>query len=128
VATIEVGGPGVVVVVRMAGEFDMNAEERLRGALDLACTRTSEVVVVDCSGIAFMDSSGLGVLVSAAKRLKENGCRLRLVHVPASIERVVKIVDLWEYLDGHSAGDPLDMHTDLALAWTEDAELRVTFG
>ena len=127
-APIEVGGPGLIVVVRPRGELDFAEDENLRGALDLAISRTSELVVVDCSGVEFIDSTALGSFVRAGKRLQQNGCRLQLVHVPATMERVIKIVKLWEFFDASGPNDDLELHVDLALAWTEDAELRVTFG
>ena len=127
-APIEVGGPGLIVVVRPTGELDFAEDEHLRKALDLACERTSELVVVDCTGVEFIDSTALGSFVRAGKRLQEEGCKLQLVHVPATMERVIKIVKLWEYFDARTASDDLDMHVDLALAWTDDADLRVTFG
>jgi anti-anti-sigma factor len=125
---VEVGGPGAIVIVRPRGELDMLEEDYLRAALDLACARTSELVVVDCTQIDFIDTTCIGVLVDAGRRLIEAGCRLRLVHVPASMERVLRILALWEYLGGQSdhAGD--DPRIDIALAWTDDHELRVTFG
>lgn len=127
-APIEVGGPGLIVVVRPHGELDFAEDEHLRKALDLACARASELVVVDCSAVEFVDSTALGSFVRAGKRLLENGCRLQMVHVPATMERVIRIVKLWEYFDARTSGDDLDMHVDLALAWTDDADLRVTFG
>lgn len=86
------GGPGVIVVERRRGELDMAENEHAKKALELACARTFETVLVDCSAVEFIDSSMLGLFVNAAKGLNESGCRLQFVHVPASIERVIKIV------------------------------------
>lgn len=128
---VVVGGPGAIVVVRPRGELDMAAEAHLQAALDLARQRSTELVVVDCSAVEFIDSSAIGVFVRAGKKLVAEGRQLQLVNVPASMERVLRIVKLWEYFRAQRADDPLDpldLHVDLALAWTDDESLRVTFG
>jgi anti-sigma B factor antagonist len=117
-----------VAVVRPKGEFDLAEAEHLRSALLLACERTEALVLVDCAGVAFMDSTALGILVGAGKRLRGSGCRLQLVNVRAHGQRVIKIMSLWEQFDAHSPGEDLEPDVAMALAWTDDAGLRVTFG
>ena len=127
-APVDVGGPGRIVVVRPQGQFDLAEAENLRSALVLACERTEHLVLVDCADVSFMDSTTLGVLVGTGKRLRRSDCRLQLVNVPPTAERVIKIMHLWEQFDAHRPGETLDEAASLALAWTDDVRLRVTFG
>jgi len=48
-------------------------------------------VLVDCSGLTFMDSSGFGVLINAAKALGDRG-RLVLVSPSALIDRTLTLM------------------------------------
>ena len=57
-------GPHVVAV---NGEVDTATSPRLRQALDDALDAGPPVVIVDHGRVSFMDASGVGVLVSAAK-------------------------------------------------------------
>ena len=51
-------------------------------------------LVVDLEGVEFMDSTGLGVLVSCLKRAKEHGGDLSLVCTSPQILRVLSITGL----------------------------------
>ena len=64
----EVGGR--VALVSLSGELDLYAETELRAALASASTLNVTTVVVDTSGVSFMDSTVCGILVSEATRLR----------------------------------------------------------
>jgi anti-sigma B factor antagonist len=57
-------------VVAVTGEVDLYTAPRLWETLDSAIAGTPRELVVDLSGVDFLDSSGLKVLVRAHKRLK----------------------------------------------------------
>jgi anti-sigma B factor antagonist len=65
-------------VVSVCGEIDVSSAPKLRGALAEAQARhqfdeEKATVVVDLSGVTYMDASGLGVLVGAARRAHCDG-------------------------------------------------------
>jgi anti-sigma B factor antagonist len=56
-------------VVRLAGELDLYNASAVREAL-LACTEESpDRLVIDLSGVKFIDSTALGVLIEARSRM-----------------------------------------------------------
>ena len=57
----------------VAGEIDMATAPELRERLVAASAEGEGAVVVDLSGVAFMDSSGFAVLVTASQRLRSAG-------------------------------------------------------
>src|SRR3954454_3000354 len=78
----QVGATAHVVAVR--GEIDLftapEFKERIHGAIEAG----RELVVVDLSATTFIDSSSLGVLISAHRRLSLGGGRLVIAcDVPA---------------------------------------------
>jgi anti-sigma B factor antagonist len=76
------------VVLEIGGEIDVYTAPRLRERLvDLVGTGNAHVVV-DLARVDFLDSTGLGVLVGAHRRLRAGGGSLRLV-IPH--ERLLKI-------------------------------------
>jgi anti-sigma B factor antagonist len=91
-------------VVRVSGELDLHTAPRLR---DHVLTVVGEAdagtrVALDLTGVGFLDSSGLGSLVTCLKRVREAGGRLVLVGVSGSpmkvfsltgLDRVFEIVD-----------------------------------
>jgi anti-sigma B factor antagonist len=60
-------------VLAVRGEIDAYTSPRLREELKRLIDGGSRRLVVDLQGVEFMDSTGLGVLVSALKRIKEPG-------------------------------------------------------
>ena len=75
--------------VRLRGELDMGAVFRLEPALDdLAARSCNGEVVFDLRRLTFIDSSGLGVLVAADQRLRNEGGETRFVRGPDQVMRV----------------------------------------
>ncbi len=74
VATIERQGDDRVVTVR--GEVDAYSAPQLHACLEEVTGSSQRRVVIDVRDVAFIDSSGVGVLVAAVKRLREDGRRL----------------------------------------------------
>lgn len=86
-------GYGLVVV---AGEVDVATAPALRDQLDGAIDRGTPWLVVDLSSVSFIDSTGLGVLIGASKRMEEDGGSLRLV---VAEPRILKLFEITGLLD-----------------------------
>lgn len=84
-ATRTVGDHTVLVV---GGEVDVYTAPRLRERLVEVVEQGARHVVIDLSRVEFLDSTGLGVLVGARRRLLPSGGTVRLV---CSQERLLKI-------------------------------------
>ncbi|MCM6775392.1 STAS domain-containing protein [Nocardia sp. CDC159] len=56
-------------VLAITGEIDMSNADRLRAALEAALL-PDEQLVVDLTGVDYLDSSGLAVLLPQARRLR----------------------------------------------------------
>ncbi|MET8905766.1 MULTISPECIES: STAS domain-containing protein [unclassified Streptomyces] len=64
-----VSGRGVLRMLRVAGEVDIDTAPVLRDGLNQAAADRPYTVVVDLSGLAFGDSSTLNTLIEARRRL-----------------------------------------------------------
>jgi anti-sigma B factor antagonist len=80
---------GVVVLV-LEGEFDLAAAPAMREQLEDAC-RGVRGVVLEMSGVTFVDSSALRELLRADTALRERGARLVLAAVPAGVARLLEL-------------------------------------
>lgn len=83
-----------VPVVAVRGEIDVATAPRLRDQLVRPDVAGARKVVVDLTGVSFVDSTALGVLVGAYRRLRESGGELRLVVTEPRILKVFEITDL----------------------------------
>ena len=83
-------------VVSVHGEIDLGCGSALGDAL-WAAQEGSRDVIVDLSGVTFMDSTGLNALIGAYHRAPEGGS-LRVVGPSSAIRRVFDITGLSELL------------------------------
>ena len=91
--------PGAVVVECM-GEHDSASKEEL-GRLFSELVRENDLVVVDVSEAAFIDSSFLNNLVVADRLARQRGSRLRLQHGTSLIVmRALEVSGILAVLDG----------------------------
>jgi len=81
-------------VVALEGEIDVYTAPRLKDALVEAIADGCSHVIIDLEKVAFIDSSGLGVLVGALRRAKERGGTVRLVCTREGILKIFRITGL----------------------------------
>lgn len=86
-----------VVVVR--GEIDIFTAPEFKAHLGGAIDRGCEVVVVDLAGTTFIDSSSLGVLIAAHRRIGLRGGRLIVACDVPAVLSTFKITGLDAVLD-----------------------------
>lgn len=81
-------------VVSIFGELDVATAPALREKLiDLVGDGTSQLVL-DLEGVDFLDSTGLGTIISALKRVRTHGGDMRLVCTQGRIRRLFEITGL----------------------------------
>lgn len=85
---------GDVAVVRPVGEVDIYTAPRLKEHILNTLEQGDARLVVDLSSVDFMDSSGLGVLVSALKRTKDLDGELRIVCPKGGVLKIFSITGL----------------------------------
>jgi anti-sigma B factor antagonist len=96
---IETRDDNGAVVVALAGEFDLAGIQRFEAELGRLEAESPEVLVVDLTGLEFMDSSGLRALVMADQRARKAERRLAIVPGPPAVRRVFEITALDDRLD-----------------------------
>lgn len=79
--TIENGPPGVVVI---AGRLDSAQSPTAQSFLD----RLQGAITLDCRGLEYISSAGLGVLLKTQKRLLASGGKLRLSGVNRHLQDI----------------------------------------
>jgi anti-sigma B factor antagonist len=85
---------GGVHVIAVTGEIDLFTAPELKQALSVPIDDGIERIIVDLSATTFIDSSSLGVLIGAQRRLKLNGGQLAVVCDNDSIVKTFKITGL----------------------------------
>jgi len=89
----EVREEGGAVVVALTGEIDLEHSPKAREVL-LECVGRACPILVDLSGVEYIDSSGVASLVEALQQAKGRGGSLALVSVSPSAMRVLELARL----------------------------------
>lgn len=85
---------GAKCTIALGGEVDVYTSPKLKQELADAVDSGCVHIVVDLENLSFIDSSGLGVLVSALRRVKEQGGTLRLVCTKDGTLKIFRITGL----------------------------------
>jgi anti-sigma B factor antagonist len=84
--------------VAPAGELDIATAGTLERTLLEAEHGDAETIVLDLSGLEFIDSTGLRLVIDANERCGGPGGRLRLIAGAPAVERLLDLVGLRERL------------------------------
>jgi anti-anti-sigma factor len=82
------------VVVRAVGELDLDSGEVLRAAAVGALGDPGEDLVVDLSGVTFIDCAGLAALLCARREVREHGGDLRIAGPSALARRLLGLAGM----------------------------------
>lgn len=79
-------------IVRCVGKLTNTSAGALRSALDLL--PETKRLVLDLKDLTYLDSFGLGVLVSVYLSSRREDCQLRLINVSQQVQQVIRITNL----------------------------------
>ena len=83
------------IIVEMVGELDMgNSNEFKNYIIDEFISKGELNIALDFSKMEYIDSSGLGAIVSVHKRCKLNGGRLAICGMNETLSRLFKLTSL----------------------------------
>lgn len=87
------------LVLYLDGELDEATAAGVREAMDNCLMTTNSLeVVVDLTGLTFMDSTGIGVLIGRFKKLKGTGKRLYVRNPSRSVDKIFQMAGLYNIL------------------------------
>ena len=84
-------GPAVIICPR---RLDINNSDRLRKILDDLIKQACYQIVLDMEGTKYMDSSGLGAIVSRIADLRAKSGDIRVAGTPPNITELFRLTHL----------------------------------
>jgi anti-sigma B factor antagonist len=85
---------GETVVLSIEGSVDIYTSPELRGELKVALDQQAPRVIVDMTGVKFVDSSGLATLIEALQRIHAYEGKLYLCSLSSSVLGVFQLANL----------------------------------
>lgn len=89
--TIRSDRDGVVHTICVTGELDLATAKELQLELERVETTDAESIILDLSGLTFMDSTGVRLLIAAHHRSRSDSNRLALLRGGPAIQRVLQL-------------------------------------
>lgn len=90
---------GDKLIVYMLGELDHHSAEEVRNKVDDRLEREScSKLIMDFSGVTFMDSSGIGVVIGRYKKLSAKKGKIYVAKVNGSVKRVFELSGMFKII------------------------------
>jgi anti-sigma B factor antagonist len=85
---------GGVALIALRGEVDIYTAPRFKERLIQVLDGGVRALVVDLSGVTFIDSTALGVMIGGVRRIHDVGGSMALVVATRPVERVLSVTGL----------------------------------
>lgn len=83
-----------VVVVAVEGQLIVGNRQELKNLVHEALERGGRKFVIDCSRTGYIDSSGLGALVSMSRKVRESGGEMRIAGLNEDLRSLFELTKL----------------------------------
>jgi anti-anti-sigma factor len=97
--SVTVSSDGDRATVALRGELDLSGVDRARQAIEQAESGQSQLLVLDLSELDFIDSTGLEVLLRAARRAHDEERRLIVARPSRYVRRLLELTAIDQSLD-----------------------------
>ena len=92
---VEIKNTGEVLTAYLSGEIDHHSAAGIRSEIDSAIElNMPSMVILDFSGVSFMDSSGIGLIMGRYKEVSKHGGKLHVSGVTPQNYKVMKLAGL----------------------------------
>ncbi|MBQ8203058.1 MAG: anti-sigma factor antagonist [Clostridia bacterium] len=93
--SVEMKTTGEVLTAYLSGELDHHTAVAMRNQIDSSIElNMPTMLILDFSGITFMDSSGIGLIMGRYRVLSKSGAKLHISGVTPQIYKVMKLAGL----------------------------------
>lgn len=88
-----------VLVIAPQGELDVSNSPELKELIEAEIENGRRNMVIDLKGVEYMDSSGLGVLVTGLKAMRRHRGSLKLAQVTGSVQKIFQLTRLSRFFE-----------------------------
>lgn len=100
--TIDASSRGGWSIITVSGEVDLATAPAVRRAFE-DLRESADAVVADLSGVSFMDSTGLRVLIAAHEELEKAGGRFAVIPGDGAVARLLEITGVKSHIAVHES-------------------------
>ncbi|MFB9277699.1 STAS domain-containing protein [Cohnella cellulosilytica] len=85
-------------IMHVGGEFDLEVASQMRAALHSLIEQADSRVTLDLRQLKYIDSTGIGILISLIKALHARGVSFDVVHIPPHIRKLFDMTGITPFL------------------------------
>ena len=90
---------GEIIVFDITGEIDLYNAPEIKEKIKEEMNKNKVNIIINLDKVTYIDSSGIGVLISSLSNLKKVGGALKLINVYASVRKVFELTKLTSFFD-----------------------------
>ena len=100
--SIDVKEKDLSAEISVQGEIDAYTAPKLRSTIFPLSEKEGVNMIVDLTGVSYMDSTGLGVFVGVFKNVKAHNGQFKIIGLSERLQRLFEITGLADIIDINS--------------------------
>lgn len=96
---------GATSIIAVEGQLVVTNREAFKAAVQSALAAGARRLIIDCTAATYIDSSGLGALVSLSRTAREQGASLHLASLSPELQSLFELTRLDTLLSIHPSVD-----------------------
>ncbi len=90
---------GDIVILEIVGEIDLYNAPEIKDIIGKLIEDRCYNVIIDLEKVSYIDSSGIGALISSLSNLKKYHGGLKIINVYASVRKVFELTKLTSFFE-----------------------------
>ena len=96
---------GDVVLLDITGEIDLYNAPEIKDIINKLISEKKYNIVINLEKVSYIDSSGIGALISSLSNLKKYQGGLKIINVFASVKKVFELTKLTSFFEIYDSED-----------------------
>lgn len=96
---------GEIVILDISGEIDLYNAPEIKDIINKLIEQKKYNVIINLKEVTYIDSSGIGALISSLSNLKKYQGALKIINVFASVKKVFELTKLTSFFEIYDSED-----------------------
>ena len=94
-----------IISAYLSGEIDHHTAQTVRRVIDgTAERRKPKLLVLDFTGVTFMDSSGIGVIIGRYKQIRARGGKTLIIRAKPQVDKLLELSGIKKIIETSKGG------------------------
>lgn len=94
-----------VIILDIDGEIDLYNAPEIKDTIKGLMDDGKKQIIINLEAVSYIDSSGIGALISSLSNLKKIGGSLKIIHVYDSVKKVFELTKLTSFFEIYDSED-----------------------